>query len=91
MERVIGVVIGDESVTYPFSVLAELGVVNDKVGGKKIVIFYSARTVSPLDKSVIETSREIGSSVVFYPTVEGKNLTFEWREGQIVDRKTSNS
>jgi hypothetical protein len=91
MERVIGVVIGDKSVAYPFSVLAELGVVNDSVGGKKIVIFYSSGTVSPLDKSNIETSREVGSAAVFYPTAEGKTLTFEWREGQIVDQETSSS
>ena len=57
LERVIGVTIGGESVAYPFSVLAELGVVNDSVGGKKIVIFYSEGTISPLDKSIIETSR----------------------------------
>ena len=91
MERVIGVTIGGESVAYPFSVLAELGVVNDRVGGKKIVIFYSPGTVSPLDEFNIETSREIGSAAVFYSTVEGKTLTFEWSEGQIVDRETSSS
>jgi hypothetical protein len=91
MERVIGVVIGDKSVAYPFSVLAELGVVNDSVGGKEIVIFYSLGTVSPLDKSNIETSREVGSAAAFYPIVTGKALTFEWSEGQIVDRETSSS
>jgi hypothetical protein len=91
MERVSGVTIGGESVAYPFSVLAELGVVNDSVGGKKIVIFYSAGAVSPLDEALIETSREIGSAAVFYPTIEGKTLTFERSEGQIVDRETSSS
>jgi hypothetical protein len=91
LERVIGVTIGGESVAYPFSVLAELGVVNDKVEGKEIVIFYSAGTVSPLDETVIETSREIGSAAVFYPIATGKALTFEWSEGQIVDLETSSS
>lgn len=91
MERVIGVTIAGKSVAYRFSVLAELGVVNDSVGGKKIVIFYSPGMVSPLDDMVIETSREIGSAAVFYSTVEGKPLTFEWNEGQIVDRETSSS
>lgn len=91
LERVLGVTIGGESVAYPFLVLAELGVVNDSVGGKKIVTFYFPGAVSPLDERVIETSREIGSAAVFYPTVEDKTLTFEWSEGQIVDRETSSS
>ncbi|MFQ5924464.1 MAG: DUF3179 domain-containing protein [Dehalococcoidia bacterium] len=91
LERVIGVTIGGESVAYPFSVLAELGVVNDSIGEKRIVIFFSPGTVSPLDESIIETSREVGSAAAFYPTVEGQALTFEWSEGQIVDRETLSS
>lgn len=89
LERVIGVTIESKPVAYPFSVLKRLGVVNDSVGGKKIVIFYSSGTVSPLDDRVIETSREIGSAAVFYPAAGGKTLTFKWSEGQITDRETA--
>ncbi|MFQ5826590.1 MAG: DUF3179 domain-containing protein, partial [Dehalococcoidia bacterium] len=91
LERVIGVTIGGESVAYPFPALARLGVVNDTIGGKKIVVFYSSGTVSPLDKSSIEKSREVGSAAIYDPAIEGRTLTFEWREGRIVDRETSSS
>ncbi|MBI4268088.1 MAG: DUF3179 domain-containing protein, partial [Chloroflexi bacterium] len=91
LERVIGITIEGKSVAYPFSVLAKLGVVDDKVGGKQIVVFYSPGTVSPLDKPDIETSREVGSAAVFYAVLKGKTLTFEWNEGRIVDRETSST
>ena len=88
LERVIGGTLGDESVAYSFPVLAEVGIVNDSVGGQKIVVFYSAGAVSPLDESSIERSREVGSAAVYNVTLGGRMLTFEMRDGQIVDRET---
>ncbi|MBI2850549.1 MAG: DUF3179 domain-containing protein [Chloroflexi bacterium] len=91
LERVIGITIDGKSVAYPFSVLAERRVINDEVGGKKIAIFYSPGTVSPLDEPVIEKSREIGSAAVFDTTLATKTLTFEWSGSRIVDRETSST
>jgi hypothetical protein len=89
LERVVGVSIGGQSIAYPFSALAKVGVVNDTVGGRAIVVFYSEGTLSPLDQSSIARSREVGAAAVYDPQIDGETLVFELREGRIVDRKTS--
>ncbi|MEE8174025.1 MAG: DUF3179 domain-containing protein [Dehalococcoidia bacterium] len=88
LERVIGVTISGDSVAYPFSALAQVGVANEDVGGGKIVVFYISGTLSPLDKSSIEDSREAGSAAVFDRTLDDRTLAFEVRDGDIVDRET---
>ena len=43
-ERVLAVEIGDELIAYPYSLLQEVQVVNDTVGGEDIVILWEAGT-----------------------------------------------
>lgn len=90
-ERVIGVNVAGESVAYPFSVLFRQGVVNDRLAGKKIAIFYLSGAASPLDKAYIEESRRVGSAAVFDAVINGRTLTFEKKNGQIVDRETGST
>jgi len=58
---VVGVTSGDTTRAYPFPVVAERGVVNDRVGDRPIVV-----TTSP-----------DGSLVAYARRVEGETLTFE--------------
>ncbi|MGB0387659.1 MAG: DUF3179 domain-containing (seleno)protein [Ardenticatenaceae bacterium] len=88
LERVVGLIIGDSAVAYPFSSLSQAGVVNDELNGQPVAVFYSPDTVSALDASVIKDARSIGSAVSYNPIVDGQPLTFELRDGHITDTKT---
>ncbi|MGF1670569.1 MAG: DUF3179 domain-containing protein [Balneolaceae bacterium] len=89
MEKVIGVRIDDEVITYPYSITQERKVINDQVGGKNIVVFHTEGAVSALDKSNIHSSREDGSTGVFFSTIEGQTLEFEYKNGEIRDKQTN--
>lgn len=60
-DRVIGVVLGDEAKAYPIRILNWHEIVNDKIGGKDVVITYC-----PL----------CGTGMVFDAVVEGKRHVF---------------
>ncbi|MDP2727119.1 MAG: DUF3179 domain-containing protein [Dehalococcoidia bacterium] len=91
LERVIGMTTEGQSVAYPFSLLAEVGAVNDTLAGRPLVVFYDRGTVSPLDQSNISKSRAAGAAAVYDPRVNGETLVFDWRDGRILDRKTSST
>lgn len=88
VERVVTVQVGADAAAYPFSRLAEHPAVDDVVGGRPIVVFYRKGTVSPLDRSSIRESKDVGSAVVFARSVDAKTLTFETRDGEFRDVET---
>lgn len=88
MERVVAVDVGGETAAYPFSLLAERLVVEDTVGGERIVVLYDPGAKSPLDAPSIRGSREIGAAAVYRPTLDGRELRFERRGDDIVDIAT---
>jgi Protein of unknown function (DUF3179) len=88
MERVVAVK-GDEGYRiYPFSEIANKGVINDDYEGKKIVILYEKGTVSVLDEEDISKSKEIGSATVFFSRVDGQYLTFKNVDRKLYDIET---
>ena len=80
--------LGGEDVAIPFSTLAERQVISDTVGGQPVVIFWQGGTASALDASDIAASRDVGTSGVFQPTLDGRRLAFAWEDGAFVDRET---
>jgi len=88
MQKVIGVRIDEQTKTYPYNVTSERKVINDAVAGKSIVVFHTEGAVSALDKGNISNSREDGSTGVFFSTVDGQNLEFEFKDGEIRDKRT---
>jgi len=88
MERLIDVKGSDGYKIYPFSKIAEKGVINDTYDGQNLVIFYKGETVSILDEKNIEESRAIGSATVFYSVIEGKSLTFVRKDNHFMDKET---
>lgn len=88
MERVVGVRVGETAKAYPFALLTRRKVVTDTVGGKTLVVFHRAGTVSALDEGEIAASRDVGATGVFEPVLDGKALTFEAAEGGFRDRET---
>jgi hypothetical protein len=88
MERVVALEGGGEAVAYPYGLLRQRRVVADTVGGRPVVVFHQGGTTSALDASDIARSKDVGATGVFRPEVDGRPLTFEWREGGFVDRET---
>ena len=88
MERVLDVSIGDTHKLYPFSVFKTEAVINDEVDGMPVVVFSRQGTLSALDGSVIADSREVPSATAFDRRLDGKTLSFELRDGRIVDRQS---
>jgi hypothetical protein len=77
LERVIGVNAGGEDRAFPFSVMAELRVANDVVGGVPVVVFWGAPdTADALDAGRVAAGRSIGTGLAFLREVDGDVLEF---------------
>ena len=85
--RVLTVSEGDIEVAYPYKLLAEVGVVNDRVGGVDIVIFFDEGTLSPFLSSA-GSSTTSGSAVAFHRAVDGRRLTFRIDGDRLADLET---
>ena len=88
MERVVTVELGGETVAYPMRFLEDRPVVEDQVGGQKIVVFFKKGTVSALDMNSIANSRDVGSAAVFRPEVGSLSLTFVAQGDAFLDQET---
>ncbi|MCC5914435.1 MAG: DUF3179 domain-containing protein [Balneolaceae bacterium] len=91
MEKVIGVRTDAQKKGYTYSVTRVRRVLHDEVGGKKIVIFHLDGMASAMDQSAIHQSRDDGATGVFSPYHNGEKLTFEYRDGDILDRETGST
>lgn len=89
MERVLAASVGDVHRLYPLTDLEALGVVNDTVGDTPVVALSTRGMLSALDREAIAESREIVAAAAFDRRAAGRVLTFELREGAIVDRETA--
>jgi hypothetical protein len=85
MERVIDIHVGGKYKVYPLSIIQEKQVINDHFQGEDVVLFYTSKTVSVLDESIIADSRKIGSVTVFSPVIEGQTLRFHKEAEHFID------
>jgi hypothetical protein len=87
--RILGILIGDEAVAYPFPFLAQQPVVNDQVGGEPIVVVWTDGTASGLGGPTVAGGEVVGAANAFNRVVEGRTLTFEpTNEGAMRDSET---
>ncbi len=91
MEKVVAVSLGEVDKAYPHSITRKLRVVHDAVGDQPIVIFHDDGAVSALDQRQIRDSKEIGSTGVFDPRLDGQHLTFRYEDGHFVDQQTKST
>jgi len=91
IERVATVELDGETWAFPFKALEKVPVVHQRVAGKEIVVFYRKGTASALDRDTIAEGRDVGSTAVFIPDVDGKKLTFELTDGAFRDKETGSS
>ena len=73
-ERVAFVTVGDKTAAFPFSILEVERAVNYTVNGSDLAVFFESGTVSALDRSSIEGSRDVGASGVFDAKLGGRKL-----------------
>ena len=88
MQRIVGVYEDDVAIAYPFTLFQSVPVVNDRVGDQDVVIFYNPETLSGFIGSGVSGKNAVGSTGVYDPNIDGEKLTFELRDGAIVDTKT---
>ena len=92
MERVLGVDVCGVRAAYPFSALAERPVVNDSLGGKRVVAIFDQAALSPFPYYGDEpVSRASGAATAFYAELDGRALTFSARDGAIADAETGST
>jgi hypothetical protein len=91
MERVLAVAVNGQVVAYPYSVLQQVHVVNDMVGGTDVVVFWVPGTNSPLDASAVASGRDVGSATLFSRAENGQTLTFTYGGSGFVDAQTSST
>jgi hypothetical protein len=94
LARVVGVEIGGQGVAVPYDLLAADGraaAVHATIGGQDIVVFWQAGVRSALDDPQISRGRDVGSSGVFVPGVQGRELTFRAEAGLIKDQQTGST
>ena len=87
-ERVSAITIGEEDAAFPFTILKREKVVNYTVGGTDVAVFLTEGTLSALDRSSIDKSRDIGATGVFEAELDGRTLTFRSEQDLIVDNET---
>ena len=91
LERVLTIEIAGEAIAFPFSELRRAPVINDMVGGREVVAFYTGGTLSPFAGTASAPRRPVGSTGVFDPIADGLSLTFTVSEGVIVDEQTGSA
>jgi hypothetical protein len=88
MARVLTVELGREAVAYPYQVMQEVHVANDRVGGLDLVVFWNAGTASALDANSVADGRDVGAANAFARELDGQTLTFSFGGDKIIDDET---
>jgi hypothetical protein len=79
-------------VAYPIDELEHAAVVNDSVGGRRVVLLYLGGVTSPLDTRATASGTDVGQAVLFDPVLEGRALTFVGGSGKaFTDRETGST
>ena len=89
--RVLGLEHGDRAVAVPFAVLEERRVVALDLAGQSIVVLWQPGTSSALDAAELASGRDVGAAAAYVPSLDGRALTFEAREGALVDGETGST
>ncbi len=88
MERGLGVTLGGKTRIYPFAALAASPVINDEVGSEPIAVLSQEGMLSALDAEIIRDSRRVPAAAAYSRRLNERVLSFERRDGRVVDRET---
>lgn len=89
MDRVVALESNGSYLAVPFRELKDVRVANVTVGRMRVAVFWAPGTASALDTQNISNGRDVGSSAVYHPAVDGRVLSFEPAgDGRYRDRET---
>ena len=88
MEKIIAVELDGVTKAYPHTITKKKRVITDKIKNTELVIFHADGATSALDEGQISESRDIGTTGVFLPEIDGNKLTFIYDSGEFVDDQT---
>ncbi|MBK9166450.1 MAG: DUF3179 domain-containing protein [Bryobacterales bacterium] len=88
MEKLVVLKHGNGYRAYPVSRLARSRVVEDRIDGRFVVVFYSPEGLSALDAQAMEKSRAAGSVGVFVAEADGRRMRFRRNGDRIEDKET---
>ena len=89
--RVLALEFDGEEAAYPYQILSEVNVVNDRVGDQDVAIFWAPGTASALDTSAIAEGQDVGSATAYDRNIDGQLLTFEYDGENIIDTQTGST
>ena len=85
MQRVLSTNIEQAAIAYPFSILREVGVINDVVDGYPIVAFWQEGAENTLSRNEDNT----GQAAIFGRELDGAILSFRYEDGHIFDEQSN--
>ncbi|NNE47151.1 MAG: DUF3179 domain-containing protein [Rhodothermales bacterium] len=88
MEKVVALSLGGVKIAYPHSVTRDRGVINDVISDVPLAVFHVDGAVTALGDAVIRDAEIIGTTGVFDRRVDGRTLSFEFKDGSIRDAET---
>ena len=86
--RVVGIAAGADAVAIPHDVLRQRRVLEPRISGRQLVVWFQRGTTSALDRTSVAAGRDVGTTGVFDPTVDGRRLHFDPVAGGFRDRET---
>lgn len=87
--RVAGVSFGGTSKAWSYDVLRRRRAIEATVGGQPLVLLWAPGAASPLETDDVREGRDVGSTGVYDPRVDGRPLTFSAAGGAAFhDRQT---
>ena len=88
-ERVVAIDIADDSVAVVLEHLSAEQVIAIDIGGQPVTIWHLPGTASALETNRIDEGRDVGTTGVYDPSVDGQQLTFSRNDdGTFVDAET---
>ncbi|TCT17112.1 uncharacterized protein DUF3179 [Natranaerovirga pectinivora] len=88
MERVVGIWNDDRSICYSYSDVLRRKVIENEFEGEDFIIFHKFGMISPLSDPIAD-GRDIGSTSVFSPYVDGIKLNFYVVDNRLFDVETN--
>lgn len=87
--EVVSIVQGGQFMrAYPFSVLGDRHVIEDKIGERKFVILSSRSMLDILNAPSVADAGKTLAVGIFSPEIDGKALSFGYRTGAFFDKQT---
>ena len=85
MQRVLSTNVEQTAIAYPFSILRDVGVINDVVDGYPIVAFWQQGA----ENTISRNNENTGQAAIFGRDLNGITLSFYYDDGSIFDEQTN--